>query len=492
MDYVQARAILAAHVRERFGRMLEMRDVLVVRKASGRTWRAELVCVTRNGDISVGHAALHEDGRIVEECSVDDVVDALLETRVEMVDPPRASRDTEGLFADLDMDGPESAPGFTAHDGGGLSLPGDQPSLRERIRSLKNSSVRADLVNARRLLPRLLADDEHRRYTLVEMGEVEVRLGENDLASQYLEAAAREFADRSEVRALELVASISLRVLGNEQFDKSPIKLLLDHSRRRLRPIERLGQASPFVGLGPAELAQLEAMASLSIISQGEVLLREGAEALRAFVVKSGILSIRLETHRGRSRLIRCCFPGDLVGETSVLGHAGATCTATVQAEALTTVWGFDGSRLRALSSATPMLRTRLEGARALHRLDAFFSLNETTQTLDARMRDHILSCVTGLRRTEVNELLNTPGSVPPVVYLIAEGSVEYAAEGAPTRDFRSDAWIGLRDALHNMRTEGTFVSAAECLLVCFDPTRLREFAADAPPDVVSVLERLD
>jgi CRP-like cAMP-binding protein len=107
-------------------------------------------------------------------------------------------------------------------------------------------------------------------------------------------------------------------------------------------------------------------------------------------------------------------------------------------------------------------------------------------------MRDRILSCVTGLRRCQANELLNTPGEVPPVVYLVAEGIVEYAAEDAPTRTFGSDAWIGLRDALHGLATEGTFVSAEECLLVVFDPDRLRAFAAEAPPDVVSVFQRLD
>jgi hypothetical protein len=138
------------------------------------------------------------------------------------------------------------------------------------------------------------------------------------------------------------------------------------------------------------------------------------------------------------------------------------------------------------------MVLTRLEGSRALRRLDSFFSMHETTQTLDARMRDRILACVTGLRRSQANELLNTPGEIPPVVYLVAEGTVEYASADAPTTTFGSDKWIGLRDALHGLATEGTFVSAQECLLVVFDPERLRAFATEAPPDVVSVFQRLD
>ncbi len=498
MDNEQARNIMTAHLRERFGRVLELRDVSVVRKASGRTWRGELVCVTKRGDIPIGHVGVHEDGRIVEACSVDDFVDALLQTHPAVSQPPAsAGEDAMDLFGDIDLTGPASGPVLTAEpsdDVEGLleGLDGGGEDLRERIKRLKASGDRSDLAQARDLLPQLLCDGEGRRFTLVEMGEIELRLGQPELALQYLEAAAREFADRSEVRALELVASIALRVLGNEAFAESFVKQLLDLSRRRLRPIEQLGQAPTFAGLSEEELGHIEGLATQSTIEQGQILLQEGAEAVRAYVVRSGILSIRLETPEGATRVVRCSFPGDLIGETSVLGKPGATCTATVRAECVTSVWGFRGAELRALGEQMPMLLTRLEGSRALHRLDSFFSMHETTQTLDARMRDRILSCVTGLRRSHANELLNTPGEVPPVVYLIAEGSVEYASENAPTRTFGSDAWIGLRDALHAVATQGTFVSAEECLLVVFDPDRLRSFAAEAPPDVAAVFERLD
>lgn len=497
MDNEQARAIMTAHVRDRFGRVLVLRDVAVVRKASGRTWRGELICVTRHGDVPVGHVGVHEDGRIIETCTVDDLADALVRTHPALSTPPPApNNDPMDLFADIDLSGPVSGPNVTVGmeadvDGVFANLEATT-DVRDRIKELKARGRREDYQAVRDLLPQLLPESESRRFTLVELGEVELRLGNPELSLQYLEAAAREFADRSEVRALELVASIALRVLGEEAFATSTIKQLLDLSRRRLRPIENLGHAPAFAGLGASELAQLEALSTQTTIDQGQVLLQEGAEAVRAYVVRSGILSIRLETPEGGTRVVRCCFPGDLVGETSVLGASGATCTATVRAECITSVWGFRGSELRELGKRMPSVLTRLEGARALHRLDSFFSMHETTQTLDARMRDRILSCVTGLRRCHANELLNTPGEVPPVVYLIAEGSVEYASEEAPTRSFGSDAWIGLRDALHGLVTEGTFVSAEECLLVVFDPERLRDFAAEAPPDVVAIFQRLD
>lgn len=456
------------------------------------------MCATRWGEVPAGQVVVNEEGRVVECCTIESLIDAIVQVHPELrgsVRPP-ADESPADLFADLDPTIHDQGPELTVELGDDLDHVldsiGEEPNLREQIRKLKASDRMEDLELARELLPKLLTDGEDRRYTLVEMADVELRLGHKELAAQYLEAAAREFADRSEVRALELVASIALRALGNEQFEIHPIKQLLEFSRRRVRPIEHLGQAPVFAGLSADDLSRIEALGAPVTVAQGQVVLREGAEALRAFVIKSGILSIRLETPEGGSRLVRCSFPGNLLGETSVLGAPGSTCTATVKAESMTTLWSFDGAKLRDLCGQLPILRTRLEGARALHHLDSFFSLHETTQTLDARMRDRILACVTEIRRARQNELLNTPGEVPSVVYLVAEGTVEYAADEAETRVLGADSFIGLRDALHGIRTEGTFVSADECLLVCFDADKLRAVAADAPPDVVAVIERLD
>ena len=43
-----------------------------------------------------------------------------------------------------------------------------------------------------------------------------------------------------------------------------------------------------------------------------------------------GISEYGVEPPSGGSRFVRCCFPGDFVGESSVLGSIDATCTATV------------------------------------------------------------------------------------------------------------------------------------------------------------------
>jgi len=49
-----------------------------------------------------------------------------------------------------------------------------------------------------------------------------------------------------------------------------------------------------------------------------------------AHVVKSGLLGVWLEKPSGGSWLVRCCFPGWLLGESSVLGSGEGRCTATL------------------------------------------------------------------------------------------------------------------------------------------------------------------
>jgi len=118
--------------------------------------------------------------------------------------------------------------------------------------------------------------------------------------------------------------------------------------------------------------------------------------------------------------------------------------------------------------------------------------MNEFTQTLDARVRDKLLGCLVGIRRAQPDEALNLPGEQPSMVFLVAEGRVECSVPGSPPRTFGPDSFLGLRDALHQLPSEGTFVATEESRLLCFDPQGLRALAADAPPDVVAVIERLD
>lgn len=487
MDQSRAREILSRMVRESFGRMAELREVAVIRRASGRCWQGSLVCATKKGELRVGQIEIDDRGRVKEEFGVDELVDALRradESAFKAALPPAAPA-SEDSFLDDDAtaDPLDELDQFL----GALV----EPDLRERIDRLVASGEKGAWLEARELLPRLLTHRQGRGNVLEEMAKLEVQLGETALALGYLEASAREYADAADLESLARVGLASRSLAGEEAWSASPTRELLERVTQQQRPLESLGDAPVFMGLPPAALTALAQIALDHNAAPGESLIVEGAEAHLAFVIRSGRVSVCLETPSGGSRVVRCCAPGDLFGESSVLGELGTTCSATMRAEGPVRLWKFRGSDLRGLCRDFPELRKRLEMERSTHQLDSFFSMKEDSDALDARVRDGILAAVSGIKRVQPGELL-IPGGVPPVtVYLVVEGEAEHrGGEGEPTR-FGRDGFVGLHDALHDLAVEGEYRAVAPSSLIGFDGKKLKELAAKAPPEVVAALERL-
>jgi len=493
MDLDQARGIISAWAHEEFGRLLEVREINVIRRVSGRIWAGELYCTTREGDVKVGTAGVDEQGDLVEVFGADQLVDSLVRMRITQLEA--AARETqvsaEDDFYDLSM-GEDFGMGGGEDELDGVFATLDPSGIRARADALIASTERDKLLEARELLPQLLINPDIRGSVLRQMGELELLLGELDLGVNYLEAAAREFADVADVDALDHVARLILQVVGDDRFESSIVKQLLDRARARMRPIARLDHAPLFIGMSDEELFQLSGASVQIAIAPGEDLLREGDPATMAFVVKEGVLSIRIETADGGSRVVRSCFPGDFVGESSVLGEPGATCTATVRGEIPAQLWRFEGRRLREIISEYPEVGMRIESARTLHQLDSFMSMHDATSALDVSVRDQLLGCINGISREPMGTVLEEAGDVPKAVYLVAEGRVEYRLDGRPARQYEVDSFAALRDTLHELPLEGRFVAGTDCLLIRFDPERLKRIAADAPPEVVAVLEKLE
>ncbi|HUT77921.1 MAG TPA: cyclic nucleotide-binding domain-containing protein [Polyangia bacterium] len=492
MELEQARAIIAGWVAEEYGRLFLLGETVVLRRATGRVWSSALLFTASTGEHQVGAVALDEHGRIAERPTNDELLAAFVALT--------AARDTghggggDDDFSDLGMDG--ELAGFAAEFDGGpresVYDTVDHSVLEEMVQSLVATGEREKLLQAREILPQLLDRSEGRGHVLRQLGELELLLGELDLGVGYLEAAAREFHDVADLESLEHVAGLVAQVLGEERFGSSPIRGQLEIIRARLRPIDRIDQAPVFIGLGVEDLFALEGIGIEAIAPPGTEVLREGDPATFVFVVKRGVLSIRLATGANESRLVRTCFPGDLIGESSVLGGGGATCSATVLAESPCVLWQFTGAQIRELGAEYPRILGRIQSAATLHRLDSFLSTQKTTEVLDVSVRDRILGCINGVRRAAQEEVLSPSGDLPVGVYLIADGVVEYRVAGQPPRTYEADTFFGLRDTLHELTLEGEFVAATPCLLVSFDADQLRSIAADATPEVIAVLDRLD
>ena len=103
-----------------------------------------------------------------------------------------------------------------------------------------------------------------------------VKLGEAGLARGYLEASAREFADRFDLPALEKAAALALQLSGRDAFAGSPIHALLEQSRARLKPVASIFDARSFAGLSEGPREELARHVTLRTLAPEEMLVTEG------------------------------------------------------------------------------------------------------------------------------------------------------------------------------------------------------------------------
>jgi CRP-like cAMP-binding protein len=374
-----------------------------------------------------------------------------------------------------------------------LAMLGDsEEPIDARIDAAIGAGDAASLTVARGLLPRLLSDHAKRGMTLLTMAEVERKLGQSGLARSYLEASAREFADRFDLAALEKVAAVSLEMLGPHAFAGSAIDGLLEESRKRMTPIASLGQARSFVDLPEASRDELAACATLRTLAPGEMLVTEGEPSRNVFVVKSGLLGVLLEKPSGGSWLVRSCFPGWLLGESSVLGGPDARCTASLRAERVSEVWTLPAARVRALMDADLGFGLRIAQTKQIHRIDSFFSMHETMGQLGVEVRDEMLSCIQRLESFDQETILLPAHVVPSVACLVARGTIALFGEtGAALSVVEADSFYGVRDAIHRISSPVTAIARPNTTVAFFDAARLRSLCERSSEQVVAILERL-
>jgi CRP-like cAMP-binding protein len=469
-------------LRSRFGALLDVRDVRRVRRVAGEGWLVSVVMPTSKGDVHVADLRMDEEGTASPVLSADHLVAA-----VERHLLPKTKGVVIDELADFGTEQDDAGPMSF-----GLGTLSEEVPVSSRVRAAITRGDAASLAEARELLPRLLADHAQRGKVLFTMAEVEQKLGEKDLAGGYLEAASREFADRFDLDALEKAAAMALELYGRDGYGSSKVHALLEQSRARLRPIASVYDSRTFAGLAPELRQELEQHMTTRTLAPGETLVTEGEPSRFVFVVKSGLLGVWLERPEGGSWLVRCCFPGWLLGESSVLGDGDARCTATLKAERVAEVLVCPAEIVRKLAEADPSLAQRLAETKELHRIDSFFSMHETMSQLDVRVRDEILSCLQRLETFVDDTVVLPANAVPTVACLVARGSLTLVSEsGEPLGAVEADGFYGVRDTIHAIAPSVSAVAKAGSTVAFFEGTRLQKLCERSPEHVVAVLERL-
>ena len=469
------------HLRASFGTFLRIRPPQRRRRAAGPTWCVPVVAVCSEGEILIAEVEVDEAGAMSPVLDAERVITAL-----------RAPREEPEYEVNVDsFDGAESLFAEIAAEAGDGEADVEASSIR--LRDLFRKTDPQSLREARKLLPHLLGNAAHRGRVLMMMAEVERRLGETRLALGYVDAAAHELADRFDVPALERAAAMAFALAGEAGLADSPVRSVLDRCRARLQPLQTMFD-SPVLTLVPAEQRPLvEAHTRLTALAPGEVLVTEGDPSTRLFVIKSGVLAVLHE--EPTSRLVRCCSPGWLLGESSVLAEHDPRCTATLRAEHATEIWQIDAGVIRDLMRREPALRARIADTKALHGLDSFFSAHESVGQLDSEVRREMLTCIQSVQTFDRRTVVIPAGAPPVAPCLVARGRVSLHdgsnIDAPPVAVLGVDQFVGVRDALHHIATPRTAVAETGSTVVFFDADELRSLANRSPEQIVAVLERL-
>ena len=482
---------VTAWLREEFGRLLEPRDVRRMRRAAGDTWAVRVVAAAGSGDVFVAEIEVDEHGALTPQPSVDEVIAALqrprsvIEHYPSIPPPPGSAAAIDAAPDDFDDLNDDAVDDGTD----------DPEALRARVQSLLMNGSQDSLRQARALMPRLLGDPDRRGITLLRMAEIERRLAEKRLALDYLEAAAREFADRFDMSALEKSAAMALDLLGKEEFLRSSVHALLEQCRARLMPLESMFQAPGLAPVRPSEQRWLALQSTMRTLSPGDTLVHEGDRSQAVFVIRSGLIGVFLEKPTGGQRMVRCCFPGWLLGESSVLVEGDPRCTATLRAQRVSEVWELEADALKEVMRENPELRERIAETKQIHRIDSFFSMHEAMGQLDVMVRDEMIGCIQRIQTFDEDTVVLPAGDVPAVALLVARGEVAihqgWDFEGEPIAIVPADRFLGVRDALHQIPIEVTMVAKNGATIAFFDAERLRALVAASGEHVATILERL-
>jgi CRP-like cAMP-binding protein len=459
-------ALLSAkkYLRDNFGKLVTARDIRRVRRPLGDVWVIRVVSAT-GADVEVGTVDIDEQGHIEKGLVADAVMEAL--RRPPSTTPTKTGDESVDLQLDAD-----------AHE-----APADPKALRARINQALARGGEA-LNEARELLPRLLAEPERRGSVLLMMAYVEQRMNNERTAMGYVEAAARELADRFDIDGLESAATFARNVSG-DTYEGSMVHRLLEECRARLSPIASVFDAPELGSMNAEERAVIETYAQLATLLPGKVLLQEGEPSIYVMVVKSGLFGVYLNDAEGRRRRIRCCHPGWMLGETSVLVEGHPICSTTVVAERLSEVWRIDAEVMKPLLQARPELAQRIASTKATHRLASFFTMHAAIGQLHVKVRDRLIGCVAGVVRVDAETALLAVGEIPSAAALVAGGEVVIG-----DRVVAANQFVGVHDALHQVASGVPAVARAGTTLVLLDAQRLRQIALE-DDQAAAVLEQL-
>ncbi len=474
MKFSEAAPYFQKELAKLYGSFLELGEIGVLRRSDGRRLGAKIYISLQGQRFCVGVMELSMSGELMEVFPRDRVIECIRDAFTE-----KSSEPVEDFFLDFDDEATISADLTPAQ-------------AREQLDKLLQKGTAEALAEARNLYPLLLSNPETRGPVLHEMALLELALKNTQAAENLFIDAVKEYANLAQVELIERVVERLTKLLGAEAMEKHVVMRIYHRTQEKLRAVKALSDVPIFKGLPFGLITEMEFEAEDVTLTKGQVIIAEGEPATRCLIIRSGTLDVVLEGFE-QPRTVRSCFPGEFLGENAVLHPTGTVpTTASLRASREPTrCWKWQGQNLITLMERYPELEIRIRTAKEIHQLDSFFSMHETLQFLDVTVRDALLDCLYTVDTIEPGRVLIENEEVPEFVFLVIKGRVEWQPlSGAPV-SFGVDAFVGMRDALHEIAIEGEYHAAETSLVAVFDSEKLRALAVGSPPAVVAILERL-
>jgi CRP-like cAMP-binding protein len=477
MNKTEASQVMQLILYNRYGTFLTLGEIGVLRKAEGKNWASKIYLAPDKDQEPIFIGVIETDslGNLTSIFTKQDLIDKIKNSG-------ESSESQNDEFGDFFMDSDEEDDEI------------DPKEIRNRIDTLLQQANTESLNKARGLYPLLLNDQSIMGATLHEMGLLEMAIENNDLALEYLGAAAREYSNLAKIDLIFKIADRVEKILGPKEFEKHEIYSLMKNTVTRMESINSLSEVRVFKGLPKHIIDELKKCSEEIVLDHREIIIREGDPAVNVVIIKQGLLDVVLEGFGNEPKTIRSCFPGEFLGENSVLSTPGSIqCTASlIASRENTTVWKFEGQKLIDLMEHTPKLANRINSIKELHQLDSFFSMHESMATMEVSTRDEILSCMNTIMNVSQGDELSSHEEIPENIYLIMSGQIDYEMLSGEKISFGPDHFICMRDALHGIAIEGKYVASQESIVAVFDAEKMRNFAVESSAAVVAVLERLN
>ncbi len=141
-----------------------------------------------------------------------------------------------------------------------------------------------------------------------------------------------------------------------------------------------------FQGMEDSDIKEIAATIKLKRYLPGEIIVKQGDEGGSMYIIKSGKLSVEIETSTGHSRWVKDLIENDFFGEISLL--TGEKRTATIKAKTTAEVYELQANELKEIIKNNPKIAEKLSLIIEKRKEEILKAIEDETLEIDESIKD--------------------------------------------------------------------------------------------------------